>query len=329
MKNISILNNLSENRLTSKQKQRLGKWMFAIFRTFFIIGMAYVLLFPLLVMVTRAIRPYTDMYNPSIVWIPSRLTLENFKYALTALGGAPAVFKTLRIVLISTILSMFTCSMAGYGLGRFRIKTSGLFVILAALTIMVPVQTYVIPLFFNFRFFDFFGIGSLVWLFTGEKLSVNLTTSEFVYYIMSILGVSTRNGIFILLFMLNYKGIPGELEMAARVDGAGEWRTYFQIMLPNALPSFVVTFVMSMVWLWNDSFFPSIVYRQDFFLSKRMLEIRVLATKAMGLGSYATNLSETGVMFAACIMFVLPLLVMYMLSQKGFIQSAERSGITG
>ena len=326
MKNISILNNLSENRLTSKQKQRLGKWMFAIFRTFFIIGMAYVLLFPLLVMVTRAIRPYTDMYNPSIVWIPSKLTLENFKYALTALGGAPAVFKTLRIVLISTILSMFTCSMAGYG---FRIKTSGLFVILAALTIMVPVQTYVIPLFFNFRFFDFFGIGSLVGLFTGEKLSVNLTTSEFVYYIMSILGVSTRNGIFILLFMLNYKGIPGELEMAARVDGAGEWRTYFQIMLPNALPSFVVTFVMSMVWLWNDSFFPSIVYRQDFFLSKRMLEIRVLATKAMGLGSYATNLSETGVMFAACIMFVLPLLVMYMLSQKGFIQSAERSGITG
>ncbi len=315
--------------ISKRQKQKIGKFAFAVFRTAFLIGMAYVLLFPLIVMFTRAIRPYTDMYNPSIVWIPSAITFENFKHALTALGDWSSIFGTLRIVLISTVLSMFTCSMAGYGLARFKIKLSGVFVILAAVTVMVPIQTYVIPLFFKFRFFDYFGMGSLIGLFTGETLSVNLTTSEFIYYILSILGVSTRNGIFILLFMLNYKGIPSELEMAARVDGAGEFRTYFQIMLPNALPSFVVTFVMSMVWLWNDSFFPSIVYRQDFFLSKRMSDLRVLATEAMGLSNYATNLSETGVMFAACLIFILPLLIMYMFVQRFFIQSAERSGITG
>lgn len=316
-------------RIKNTTKQRIGKFAFACFRTAFLIGMAYVLLFPLIVMITRSIRPYTDMYNPSIVWIPSSLTLDNFRDALTALGGWSGIFKTIRVVLVSTILTMFTCSMAGYGLGRFKVKLSGLFVVLAALTVMVPIQTYVIPLFFEFRFFDFFGLGALAGLFTGESLSVNLTTSELTYYILSILGVSTRSGIFILLFMLNYKSIPNELMMAARVDGAGEFRTYFTIMLPNALPSFVVTFVMSMVWLWNDSFFPSIVYRQDFFLSKRMEDLRVLATKAMGLSSYATNLSETGVMFAGCLIFIAPLLIMYMFCQKLFIQSAERSGITG
>ncbi len=316
-------------QLSNRTKQKIGKSAFAVFRTLFLIGMAYVLLFPILVMITRAIRPYTDMYNPSIVWIPSRLTGENFAFALEALGGWPAMFKTLRIVLISTLLSMFTCSMAGYGLARFRIKLSGVFIIFAALTVMVPIQTYVIPLFFQFRFFNWFGIGSLIGLFTGEPLTSNLTVSETVYYILSILGVSTKNGIFILLFMLNYKSIPGELEMAARVDGAGEFRTYFQIMLPNALPSFVVTFVMSMVWVWNDSFFPSVVYRQDFFLSKRMVDIRVLATNVLGQSAYASNLSETGIMFAACLVFVAPLLIMYMFVQKLFIQSAERSGITG
>ncbi|MBO5200496.1 MAG: carbohydrate ABC transporter permease [Clostridia bacterium] len=316
-------------QLSNRTKQKIGKSAFAVFRTLFLIGMAYVLLFPILVMITRAIRPYTDMYNPSIVWIPSRLTGENFAFALEALGGWPAMFKTLRIVLVSTLLSMFTCSMAGYGLARFRIKLSGVFVIFAALTVMVPIQTYVIPLFFQFRFFDWFGIGSLIGLFTGDPLTSNLTVSESVYYILSILGVSTKNGIFILLFMLNYKSIPSELEMAARVDGAGEFRTYFQIMLPNALPSFVVTFVMSMVWVWNDSFFPSVVYRQDFFLSKRMVDIRVLATNVLGQSAYASNLSETGIMFAACLIFVAPLLIMYMFVQKLFIQSAERSGITG
>lgn len=316
-------------QLKNTTKQRIGKFAFSVFRTAFLIGMAYVLLFPLIVMITRSIRPYTDMYNPSIVWIPSAVTLDNFRDALTALGGWSGILKTIRVVFISTLLTMFTCSMAGYGLGRFKVKLTGVFVLLAALTVMVPIQTYVIPLFFEFRYFDFFGFGSLAGLFTGETLSINLTTSEFTYYILSILGVSTRSGIFILLFMLNYKSVPNELMMAARVDGAGEFRTYFTIMLPNALPSFVVTFVMSMVWLWNDSFFPSIVYRQDFFLSKRMEDLRVLATKAMGLSSYATNLSETGVMFAGCLIFIAPLLIMYMFCQKFFIQSAERSGITG
>lgn len=171
-------------KISHKTKDRIGKISFAVFRTVFLLGMAYVLLFPLIVMITRAIRPYTDMYNPSIVWIPSSVTFDNFKDALTALGGASSLFRTLRIVIISTILSMFTCSMAGYGLARFKIKLSGLFVILAAVTVMVPIQTYVIPLFFEFRFFDYFGIGSLLGLFTGETLFTNLTTNEAIYYIL-------------------------------------------------------------------------------------------------------------------------------------------------
>ena len=316
-------------QLKSHTKSKLGHIAFSVFRTAFLIGMAYVLLFPLFVMVTRAIRPYGDMYNPSIVWIPSGVTFENFGYALSALGGFSSVFNTLRIVLITTVLTMISCSMAGYGLARFRLKTSGILVALAAITVMVPLQTYVIPLFFKFRYFDFFGIGSVIGLFTGEKAFVNLTRSEILYYILGILGSSTRSGLFILLFMVNFKSVPSELEMAARVDGAGEWRIFLQIMLPNVVSGFVVTFVMSMVWLWNDSFFPTVVFRQDFFLSKKMADLRVLATKALGISKYATNLSETVVMFAGCLIFIAPLLLMYMIMQRYFIQSAERTGITG
>ena len=316
-------------QLKSHTKSKLGHIAFSVFRTAFLIGMAYVLLFPLFVMVTRAIRPYGDMYNPSIVWIPSGVTFENFGYALSALGGFSSVFNTLRIVLITTVLTMISCSMAGYGLARFRLKTSGILVALAAITVMVPLQTYVIPLFFKFRYFDFFGIGSFIGLFTGEKAFVNLTRSEILYYILGILGSSTRSGLFILLFMVNFKSVPSELEMAARVDGAGEWRIFLQIMLPNVVSGFVVTFVMSMVWLWNDSFFPTVVFRQDFFLSKKMADLRVLATKALGISKYATNLSETVVMFAGCLIFIAPLLLMYMIMQRYFIQSAERTGITG
>ncbi len=310
-------------------KDRARKISFAVFRTAFIVAMSYVLLFPLIVMITRALRPYEDMYNPSIVWIPSSLTLENFKFAFDALGGVGSVFSTLRVVIISTLLCMASCAMAGYGLARFRLKSSPFLVAMAVLTFVVPVQTYVLSLFFNFRYFDFFGFGSLVGLFTGEKLFINLTTSEATYYLLNIFGSGFRSGLFILLFMQIFKGVPDELENAARIDGAGEVVTFLKIMLPNAVPGFVVTFVMSFVWQWNDSFFPSIVYQQDFFLSKTMQNIRDLATKAMGVSTYATNLSETVVMFAACLIFILPPLILYLFVQRFFIQSVERSGLTG
>ena len=312
-----------------QRKKRLYAWLIALIRTLFLIGMAYVLLFPLLVMLTRSLRPYSDMYNPSVVWIPSRITLDNFTYALKALGGLESVFRTLRVVFVSTLFAMISCSMAGYGLGRYRMKSRPLWIVLAVLTIIVPIQTYAIAIFFQFRYFDFFGLGSLIGLFTGEKLFVNITSSEAVYYLLNALGTGTRSGLFILLFMNIFKGIPQELEDAARVDGSGEFRTFVQIMLPNAVPAFVVTFVMSMVWQWNDSFFPSVIYQQNYFLSKMMGQIRVLATKALGVSAYANNLSETVVMFAACLIFILPLLIMYMIAQKFFIQSVENTGITG
>ena len=310
-------------------KQKVRRLFFSLFRAAFIIAMAYVLLFPLIVMITRAIRPYGDMYNPSIVWIPSRATLENFRFALKALNGLGAVFSTVRVVLISTLLCMVSCSMAGYGLARFRLKTGPVLVALAVLTFIVPVQTYVVSLFFNFRYFDFFWLGSLAGVFTGEKLFVNLTTSEVTYYILNILGSGFRSGLFILLFMQIFKSVPDELENAARIDGAGEIRTFLKIMLPNAVPGFIVTLVMSFVWQWNDSFFASIVYQQNFFLAKTMQSIRDLATKAMGLSTYATNLSETVVMFAACLIFILPPLLLYLIVQRFFIESVERTGLTG
>lgn len=302
---------------------------FALFRTAFIIAMSYVLLFPLIVMLVRAVRPYSDMYNPSIVWIPSRITFENFRYALQALHGAGSVFSTIRVVLISTVLSMVSCSMAGYGLARFKLKTGPVLMGMAVLSFIVPVQTYVVSLFFNFRYFDFFWIGSFVGLFTGNKVFVNLTTSELTYYLLNLFGSGFRSGLFILLFRQIFKEVPDELENAARIDGAGEIRTFLKIMLPNAVPGFVVTFVMSFVWQWNDSFFPSVVFQQDFFLAKTMQNIRDLATKAMGLSTYATNLSETVVMFAACLIFILPPLILYLIVQRFFIQSIASTGLTG
>lgn len=224
--------------VTHRRREQLGRCAFILFRLAFLIGMAYVLLFPLLVMLSRALRPQADMYNPSIVWIPSGLTLENFRLAFDALNYDTSLVFTLRIVLISTVFSTVSCSMAGYAIGRYHLKANKLLIVMAVLTFLVPMQTYIIPLFFRMKYFDFFGIGSLIGLFTGNPLTINLTNTEVPYYLLNALGSGLRSGIFILLFTQIFRGLPKELEDAARIDGAREFRIFARIMVPTPLRPF-------------------------------------------------------------------------------------------
>ena len=190
-------------------------------------------------------------------------------------------------------------------------------------------QTYIIPLFFRMKYFDFFGIGSLIGLFTGNPLTINLTNTEVPYYLLNALGSGLRSGIFILLFTQIFRGLPKELEDAARIDGAGEFRIFARIMVPNAASAFLVEVIMCVVWNWNDYFFPAILFQQNQFLSTKLSIMRQLATSMMTTTQYGDGLAETVIMYAGAFWFVLPMLVLYMFAQRFFLQSVERSGITG
>ncbi|MFR1434785.1 MAG: carbohydrate ABC transporter permease [Acutalibacteraceae bacterium] len=258
---------------------------------------------------------------------PSGLTLENFRLAFDALNMNLIAF-TLRIVLISTVFSTVSCSMAGYAIGRYHLKANKLLIGMAA-DLLVPMQTYIIPLFFRMKYFDFFGIGSLIGLFTGNPLTINLTNTEVPYYLLNALGSGLRSGIFILLFTQIFRGLPKELEDAARIDGAGEFRIFARIMVPNAASAFLVEVIMCVVWNWNDYFFPAILFQQNQFLSTKLSIMRQLATSMMTTTQYGDGLAETVIMYAGAFWFVLPMLVLYMFAQRFFLQSVERSGITG
>lgn len=320
---------LSE-KLDNTDRDKVGHFIFALFRLAFFVGMAYVLLFPLMVMLSRALRPIGDMYNPSIVWIPSGLTYENFQLALKALNYSTSLPFSLRIVVISTLLAVISCSMAGYALGRYKLKAGKWLTGIAVLTFIVPMQTYIIPLYFELQYFDFFKIGKLIGLFAGAPMTVSLTNSEVAYYILNALGMGLRSGVFILLFSQVFRALPQELEDAARIDGASEFKIFYKIMVPNAKPALLVTIIMSIVWNWNDYFFPAILFQQNQFLSTKLSIMRQLATAMIpGITSYGDNLGETVIMFAGAFLYIIPMLIMYMFVQRFFMQSVERSGITG
>lgn len=309
-------------------KAKAGNTAFLVFRTLFFMGMIYVLLFPLLVMLSRSLRAAQDMYNPAVVWIPQHFTLDNFKEAIKFLDYFPAVLRTGRIALLCTLFSMISCSMAGYSLGRFNIKGKKFFTVMAIVTIIVPIQAYIIPLFFQFRFFDWFSIGKLFSLF-GIDISVNLVNGEWPYYILSVFGMGLRSGLFIWIFMHFFRSMPKELDDASRIDGCGEAGTFIRIMLPNALSPYLVTFVLSLVWYWNDTVYSGVLSKNKPLLATNLNNIRALLLANWGGASRGDGTGESVMIFSAALLFILPPLIIYLVVQRYFMQSVERSGIVG
>lgn len=309
-------------------RAQVGHGAFLLFRTLFFIGMIYVLLFPLLVMLSRSLRAAVDMYNPAVVWIPQHFTLDNFREAIKFLDYVPSVLRTGRIALLCTVFSMISCSMAGYSLGRFQIKGRGVFTVLAIVTIIVPIQAYIIPLFFQFRFFDWFSVGKLFSLL-GVNLSVNLVNGEWPYYILAIFGMGLRSGLFIWIFMHFFQSMPRELDDASRIDGCGEAGTFIRIMLPNALSPYLVTFVLSLVWYWNDTVYSGVLSRNKPLLATNLNNIRALLLANWGGASRGDGTGESVMIFSAALLFILPPLIVYLIVQRYFMQSVERAGIVG
>ncbi len=319
-------------------KTHTPKIAYAIFRYAFIIGMAYVLLYPILIMATRAIRPAEDMTNPSIIWIPSGITWENLQIAWKLVEYPTTVLFTSRIVVISTVLSLISCSMAGYALARYKMKLAPILMGLAILTIIVPIQTYIIPLFTQTRFYSPFCISNLIvqigeWTDLYEvalgDITLNLTNKEWCYYVTAAMGMGLRSGLFIVVFMQFFKGMPKELEDAARVDGCSELRTFVQVMVPNAGAPFLVVTLFSIVWYWNDYYYAQMMMSGRSMFATKISVLKRMVAKSSEVITTDSGLGETVVVFAGCLLFIIPPLLLYLYLQKYFVQSIERTGIVG
>lgn len=324
-----------ESRLknASYQLQRhVPSVLYSIFRYAFIIGMAYVLLYPILIMFTRAIRPEADMSNPSVVWIPSGITFESLQKAWRMVDYPTTVLFTGRIVVVSTVLTLISCAITGYAIARYRMKLGPLFMGLAILTIVVPMQTYIIPLFTQMRFFSPLSISTPISWITGiplDQISIQLSNTEWCYYVTAALGCGLRSGLFILVFSQFFKGMPKELEDAARVDGCSEIRTFVQVMIPNAGAPFLVVALFSIVWYWNDYYFAQMMMSDRSMFATKISVVRRMVASSNELSGSADGLTETCIVFAAALLFIIPPLLLYLYLQKYFVQSIERTGIVG
>ena len=180
----------------------------------------------------------------------------------------------------------------------------------------------------HFRFFDVLGIFKLI---TGSTL--NLKGSVIPYYLMSAGCMGLKNGLYIYMIRQFFRNIPKELEEAAYVDGCGTLKTFIRIMLPDAQPILTSCFLFAFVWQWTDGFYSSMFLGNVGLLSIKLKQLPDTFGGYMARISGAASSAGVSVPYSNCmlatgtLMVIVPLIVLYLFAQKGFVESLSSTGI--
>lgn len=277
--------------------------------------LSFIFLFPFINMIFTSIKSPEALLDVTVRWIPSAIHWENYSMAIY-LTSFPILLKNSAIVTsLSTLGHVLACSFIAYGFARFKFPGRDALFMLVILTIIIPVEVIILPLYVNYESFKIL----------DTYLPITLPT---------FFGLGLRGGIFIFIFRQFYVSLPYELEDAALMDGCGFFRTYRSIALPMAKTAILVSSVLSVVWHWNDYLEPSM-----YILSPRKVMLpSVLPTLQRIATSYIEQpgaqvsqrlyLNEA-VNMAAIFLTLLPLIIVYLILQRRFVEGIERTGLVG
>jgi multiple sugar transport system permease protein len=299
------------------------KLLIAVFRTVLIIGLSYVILGPLIGIVANSFFSNADKYSPIVYLIPHSPTLERYRLAILRMDYWNTLRNMMLYVVSLTVIQLFICSMVGYGFARYSFPFKKILFACVIIMIVIPSHTVMLPLYTTFQDFNLFG---LVSLFNGGR-SINLLSTPAPMIIMSLFGCGLRAGLYIYIFNQFFRALPKEIEEAASIDGAGSFYTYLFIMMPNAKPSIITVTIFSIVWQYNDTFFSNLfMVSQEIVLSKR---IASLLPNIQNLDRVFDPSIATLYLYAGIVLVIIPVILLYILLQKQFIEGVERSGIVG
>ncbi|WP_434063478.1 carbohydrate ABC transporter permease [Pengzhenrongella frigida] len=271
---------------------------FSLARTLKFLAMLFfllVVLIPVYVLIVTSFKGVGDA-SPARAWsLPQLWTTENWQAAWTALS--PAIFRTLQMVIPAALISSFLGSMNGFVLARWRFPGADLVFTLILFGMFIPYQAVMIP---------------LLQLVLGSGLPSGIP-SLIVLHVIYGIPITT------LIFRNYYMSVPNELIEAARVDGAGMIRTYFSVVLPISVPSFVVVLIWQFTSAWNDFLFAV------FFSSSQNGPV-TLALNNLANGALLQNY---GVSMAGALLASLPTLLVYILLGRYFIGGLMSGSVKG
>ena len=291
----------SENARINAENERLRKQARAkrtISLTLSYVALAlvtFLMIFPLIIVVIVSFTPnaVTQTWPPKI--IPSAWTLVNYTSLFQRLPIGRELLNTIVFAGAVTIISVFFDSLAAYGLSRVDFKGRGILLAVLIATMMIPAMALLIP----------------VYKLLGSMGLVNS------YLGIIIPRMADVGGIFLLRQF--FISIPKDLDNAARIDGAGEFRIFAQIILPNAVPAILTVGMFNFMGNWNDLLWPLIMTSKP--------ETRTITAGLAMLTGHGSSVTPYGVVMAGALISALPLLIVFFFVQKRFVEGIAMTGM--
>ncbi|MEV3979412.1 carbohydrate ABC transporter permease [Nonomuraea sp. NPDC049758] len=254
------------------------------------------MLFPFVWMLFTSAKGVRQMINDPTAWLPDPWTWQNYPDALSTMPFGLAYWNSFYIAALNVVLTLLTSAMAAYAFARIRFRGSGVLFVLFLATQMVPAQVTIVPLYLMLAKFG--------WIDSHLSLIVPTIANPFAVFLL-------RQFI---------RAVPIELEEAARIDGAGRWRCFWSIVLPNIRPGLGALGIIVFLASWNSFLFPLI-----------FLNTPELFTVPLLLSQFAQQHGATdyGQILAASAIAVVPTLIAFLIGQRKIINSMAASGLGG
>lgn len=276
----------------SISKQKTGNLVLVY--TLLIVG-AFLFMIPFIWMLSSSLKELSQIFVYPPKWIPNPVRWDNYARALAKMNFPLALKNTLIITVLTVSGQLLSSALVAYGFARLKFPGRDFLFMLVISTMMLPSQVTMIPVFIIFR--------TLGWVDTLKPLIVP-----------SFLGA---NAFAIFLLRQFFLTIPKELEDAARIDGCGSLRIFFQIMLPLAKPAMVTVGIFAFMGSWND-FFGPLIY----------LNSESMRTLAIALQTFQGQFTaEWNLLMAASVVVLLPVLVIFFSLQQYFVQGIVLTGL--
>jgi glucose/mannose transport system permease protein len=286
-----------------RPRRALSRRNIILYGTLFVAALYYLL--PLYVMMVTSMKGMPEIRLGNIFSPPMEITFEPWAKAwssactgLNCDGLSRGFWNSVRILLPSVAVSIAVASISGYALANWRFKGADLFFSILVVGAFIPYQVMIYPIVILLRELGIYG---------------TLTGLVIVH---TIFGMP----ILTLLFRNYFTSLPEELFKAARIDGAGFWQIYFRIMLPMALPIFVVAMILQVTGIWNDFLFGVVFTRPDSY--PMTVQLNNIVNSVQGVKEYNVNMAATLLTGAV------PLIV-YFVSGRLFVRGIAAGAVKG
>jgi multiple sugar transport system permease protein len=277
-----------QGRVSDAQK-RSPWWLYAVLG----VGLLAMSL-PFLWMLVSSVKPEAEVRHIPPTWLPETFTLENYQTLFDRLSFPTYFFNSTLVAIFVTLGNVVFCSMLGYALAKLEFRGKRVIFALVLGTLMVPAIAILVPLF----------------VLVSNLGLTNTYAGLILPYLAAPIGV--------FLMRQYFLGLPDELIQAARVDGASEFRIFWNVMLPLCGPALATLAILTFLGSWNNFIWPLVVAQT---------EDRYTLPVALALYSVGQNATQYGVLLAGAVVVVLPVIAIFLALQRYFVQGIAMTGI--